>query len=173
MATTTACVAWGCITPMKTPRILQATSRPRRFQQNRHVGSYSCILATSCTLMPLVAPSRFTSCNPTLFDVVLGIVYAYHGLFVVHDVVRLPWGCSLHPIPDDLSTENTFRIVNNIRCEVKDQVQLRLQELLNKSPDETVRRFPLANLNMLVREQGRRASYAFWRVQIPPLPTRC
>lgn len=63
-------------------------------------------------------------------------------------------GCSLHPIPDDLSTENTFRIVNNIRCEVKDQVQLRLQELLNKSPDETVRKFPLANLNMLVREQG-------------------
>ena len=63
-------------------------------------------------------------------------------------------GCSLHPIPDDLSTENTFRIVNNIRCEVKDQVQLRLQELLDKSPDETVRRFPLASLNVFVREQG-------------------
>ena len=44
-------------------------------------------------------------------------------------------GCSLHPLPDDvsLSRANTFAIVQNIRCEVKKQAQSRLEELLANS----------------------------------------
>ncbi len=63
-------------------------------------------------------------------------------------------GCSVHPIPDNLSTQSTFQIVNNIRCEVKKQVEFRLQKLLLLSPSVKVRNFLLADLNQLVREQG-------------------
>lgn len=51
-------------------------------------------------------------------------------------------GCSVHPIPDDLSRETTFSIVNNIRCEVKEQVRIRLQELLDASKHPKVRSIP-------------------------------
>jgi hypothetical protein len=48
-------------------------------------------------------------------------------------------GCSIHPIPDDVSTHTTPQIVNNIRCEVKEQVRLRLQELIDESAHPQVR----------------------------------
>ena len=66
-------------------------------------------------------------------------------------------GCSVHPIPDDISRETTFSIVNNIRCEVKNRVRARLQDLLEHPKNHPkVRQIPAEavldprNVNTLV-----------------------
>ena len=37
-------------------------------------------------------------------------------------------GCAIHPLPDDVSRETTFSIVQNIRCEAKAQVKIAVTE---------------------------------------------
>ena len=65
--------------------------------------------------------------------------------------------CSMHPLPDDVSPQTTFSIVNNIRCEVKEQVRKRLQEEIDQSDHPKVRQIRAenvltpANLNTLKR----------------------
>jgi hypothetical protein len=39
-------------------------------------------------------------------------------------------GCSLHPLPDDVSIYSTEEIVRNVRCEAKEAVRQRIQEAL-------------------------------------------
>ena len=41
-------------------------------------------------------------------------------------------GCSIHPIPDDVSRYDTAEIVRNVRCEAKEAVRERIQEALYK-----------------------------------------
>lgn len=55
-------------------------------------------------------------------------------------------GCSIHPIPDDVSQFTTSSIVNNIRCEVKDQVRLRLQQEIDDSENARVRQIRADNV---------------------------
>ena len=63
----------------------------------------------------------------------------------------------MHPLPDDVSPQTTFSIVNNIRCEIKEQVRKRLQEEIDKSDHPRVRQIRAenvltpANLNTLKR----------------------
>jgi hypothetical protein len=39
-------------------------------------------------------------------------------------------GCSIHPIPDDVSRYDTADIVRNVRCEAKEAVRERIQQAL-------------------------------------------
>jgi len=55
-------------------------------------------------------------------------------------------GCSIHPLPDDVSTQTTPQIVNNIRCEVKEQVRVRLQEMIDQSRHPQVRQIFAENV---------------------------
>lgn len=41
-------------------------------------------------------------------------------------------GCSIHPIPDDVSRYDTAAIVKNIRCEAKDAVRERIRQALHE-----------------------------------------
>lgn len=43
-------------------------------------------------------------------------------------------GCSVHPIPDDVSRYSTFDIVRNIRCEAKETVAARIGRALKDYP---------------------------------------
>jgi hypothetical protein len=43
------------------------------------------------------------------------------------------FGCSVHPLPDDISRESTYNIVVKIRCEARDQVFREVQALLSRS----------------------------------------
>lgn len=48
-------------------------------------------------------------------------------------------GCSIHPLPKDVSREDTASIVRNIRCEAKFQVIKRVKQLLEESPVPAIR----------------------------------
>ena len=54
-------------------------------------------------------------------------------------------GCSIHPIPDDVSRYSTAEIVRNVRCEAKDAVRERIREELYErhiydvNPEEVLR----------------------------------
>ena len=65
-------------------------------------------------------------------------------------------GCSLHPLPDDLtlSRANTFSIVRNIRCEVKKQAQSRLEDLLAASESAELRNISVDEVTEIFKEIG-------------------
>ena len=42
-------------------------------------------------------------------------------------------GCAIHPLPDDISRETTYSIIQKIRCEAKAQVIVEVRELLLRS----------------------------------------
>ena len=42
-------------------------------------------------------------------------------------------GCAIHPLPDDISRETTYSIIQKIRCEAKAQVIVEVRELLSRS----------------------------------------
>lgn len=43
-------------------------------------------------------------------------------------------GCSIHPIPDNLTEYSTDQIVRNVRCEAKDTVRERIRDVLLERP---------------------------------------
>ena len=47
-------------------------------------------------------------------------------------------GCSVHPLPDDISRESTYSIIQNIRCEAKATVKTAVEKLLLNSPSPIV-----------------------------------
>jgi hypothetical protein len=51
-------------------------------------------------------------------------------------------GCSIHPLPDDVSPETTQRIVLNIRCEAKMAVRQRIAEALERTGDPRLMGIP-------------------------------
>lgn len=51
-------------------------------------------------------------------------------------------GCSIHPLPKDVSRNDTFKIVKNVRCEAKYQVINRISRLLEHSPSPQVQAIP-------------------------------
>ena len=48
-------------------------------------------------------------------------------------------GCSIHPLPDDVTRDSTFDIVEKIRCEARDAIAAELLGLLNRSLDPYTR----------------------------------
>ena len=42
-------------------------------------------------------------------------------------------GCAIHPLPDDISRETTYSIIQKIRCEAQEQVIVEVRELLSRS----------------------------------------
>lgn len=44
-------------------------------------------------------------------------------------------GCSIHPIPDDVSVYDTADIVRNVRCEAKSAVRERIRHALHRHPE--------------------------------------
>src|SRR3990170_1504123 len=47
-------------------------------------------------------------------------------------------GCSVHPLPGDITRDTTFAIIHNIRCEARAEVKDHLQALLLRSPSVLV-----------------------------------
>ena len=47
-------------------------------------------------------------------------------------------GCSVHPLPGDITRDTTFAIIHNIRCEARAEVKDHLQALLLRSPSVIV-----------------------------------
>src|SRR5262245_1291760 len=66
-------------------------------------------------------------------------------------------GCSIHPLPDDLSGADTVAIANNIRCEVKHKVEERLIALMGTSRSAQIRNYHLENLKADIKKFGRPA----------------
>ena len=64
-------------------------------------------------------------------------------------------GCSLHPLPDDVSTYSTEEIVRNVRCEAKEAVRQRIQEALFEAgiaginPEEVLKDRNLARIRRI------------------------
>lgn len=48
-------------------------------------------------------------------------------------------GCSVHPLPDDVSRETTISIIQRIRCEAKGELRRQVQYLFDESPSPTVK----------------------------------
>ena len=48
-------------------------------------------------------------------------------------------GCSIHPLPDDVTRDSTFDIVEKIRCEARDAIATELLILLDRSSDPGTR----------------------------------
>ena len=48
-------------------------------------------------------------------------------------------GCSVHPLPDDVSRETTISIIQNIRCEAKGEILRKVHALFLASPSAIVR----------------------------------
>ena len=48
-------------------------------------------------------------------------------------------GCSIHPLPDDVTRDSTFDVVEKIRCEARDAIATELLILLDRSPDPGTR----------------------------------
>lgn len=65
-------------------------------------------------------------------------------------------GCSLHPLPDDVSFSgaDTFAIVQNIRCEVKKGAQARLEDLLAKSENAELRNISIDEVTDIFKKIG-------------------
>lgn len=54
-------------------------------------------------------------------------------------IVALPCfltACSVHPLPDDVTPDNTLSIVNKVRCEAKEAMKNRLLQVLAEDPQD-------------------------------------
>ena len=65
-------------------------------------------------------------------------MFVLRFLCAAFSVVALA-GCSIHPLPDDVTRDSTFDIVEKIRCEARDAIATELLILLDQSSDPGTR----------------------------------
>ena len=63
-----------------------------------------------------------------------------NNVTLVGMVTALFAGCSVHPLPDDVSRQDTVAIVKNIRCEAQSKIHEKILEKLQNSESKRVKR---------------------------------